>query len=81
MKINANKPALNSTLNPETSSASPSGRSNGARFVSAKTEIIQGIKMGRKIILAIELIFLKFTNEKEFPRRQIVTMKKIILTS
>lgn len=39
MKNRANGPAAYSTLNPETSSDSPSVRSNGARFVSAKVEI------------------------------------------
>jgi hypothetical protein len=36
MKIIANKPLLYSVLNPETSSDSPSAKSNGVRFVSAK---------------------------------------------
>lgn len=36
IKISANRPALYSTLNPETSSDSPSAKSNGVRFVSAK---------------------------------------------
>lgn len=38
-KNNANGPAAYSTLKPETSSDSPSVRSNGARFVSARVEI------------------------------------------
>lgn len=38
-KNSANGPAAYSTLNPETSSDSPSVRSNGARFVSAKVEM------------------------------------------
>lgn len=38
-KNNANGPAAYSTLNPETSSDSPSVRSNGARFVSANVEM------------------------------------------
>lgn len=38
-KNKAKGPAAYSTLNPETSSDSPSVRSNGARFVSAKEEI------------------------------------------
>jgi len=38
-KNNANVIAEYSTLKPATSSASASGRSNGARFVSAKREI------------------------------------------
>jgi len=36
IKIRANIPALYSTLNPETSSDSPSAKSNGVRFVSAR---------------------------------------------
>lgn len=39
MKNKANGPAAYSTLNPETSSDSPSVRSKGARFVSARVEI------------------------------------------
>lgn len=35
-KINANHPPINSTLNPETNSDSPSAKSNGLRFTSAK---------------------------------------------
>ena len=38
-KNRANGPAAYSTLNPETSSDSPSVRLKGARFVSAKVEI------------------------------------------
>lgn len=37
-KNRANGPAAYSTLNPETSSDSPSVRSNGARFVSASVD-------------------------------------------
>jgi len=36
IKIRANMPALYSTLNPDTSSDSPSAKSNGVRFVSAR---------------------------------------------
>jgi len=39
IKIRANIPLLYSTLNPETSSDSPSAKSNGVRFVSAKLVI------------------------------------------
>lgn len=38
-KSNANGPAENSTLNPETSSDSPSVKSNGDRFVSARVDV------------------------------------------
>lgn len=81
IKIKANKPALYSTLNPETSSASPSGKSNGARFVSAKIEIIQGIKRGKKMKLAITLTFLISTKEKDEANKLTVIIIKIILTS
>lgn len=46
MKNRANGPAAYSTLNPETSSDSPSVRSNGARFVSASVEINHIIAKG-----------------------------------
>ena len=39
MKIRAKFPLLNSTLNPDTSSDSPSAKSNGVRLVSANEEI------------------------------------------
>jgi len=81
IKMKANNPALNSTLKPDTSSASPSGKSKGARFVSAKIEMIHGNKIGKKIILAIELIVWRLEKENEFLKRQTVIIKKIILTS
>lgn len=43
MKIKANKPLLYSTLNPETSSDSPSAKSKGVRLVSARLVINQRI--------------------------------------
>lgn len=46
MKINANILALYSVLNPDTSSDSPSAKSNGVRFVSAKLVINQITKSG-----------------------------------
>lgn len=46
MKNRANGPAAYSTLNPDTSSDSPSVRSNGARFVSASVEINHIIARG-----------------------------------
>lgn len=45
-KIRANGPAAYSTLNPDTSSDSPSVRSNGARFVSARVEMYHIIVKG-----------------------------------
>lgn len=40
-KIKANHPPINSTLNPETNSDSPSAKSKGLRFTSAKHLINQ----------------------------------------
>lgn len=49
MKIRANSPLLYSTLKPETSSDSPSAKSNGVRFVSARLvmnhSVLSGISM------------------------------------
>ena len=47
----AKGPAAYSTLNPETSSDSPSVRSKGARFVSASVEIYHIIVRGHVIII------------------------------
>lgn len=47
-KNRANGPAAYSTLNPDTSSDSPSVRSNGARFVSASVEIYHIIARGQE---------------------------------
>ena len=49
IKINANPIPPYSTLNPETSSDSPSEKSKGVRLVSAKHEINQIPTIGRKI--------------------------------
>jgi hypothetical protein len=46
MKIRANIPLLYSTLNPETSSDSPSAKSKGVRFVSARLVINHIIARG-----------------------------------
>ena len=43
IKIRANNPPLYSTLNPDTSSDSPSAKSNGERFVSARFVVNQKI--------------------------------------
>lgn len=47
-KNKANGPAAYSTLKPDTSSDSPSVRSNGARFVSASVEIYHIIVRGHE---------------------------------
>lgn len=45
-KNSAKGPPAYSTLNPETSSDSPSVRSNGARFVSARVEVYHIVASG-----------------------------------
>lgn len=57
-KISANHPPIYSTLNPETSSDSPSAKSKGLRFVSARQVIIHIINNNifpeKKIIVCWE---------------------------
>jgi hypothetical protein len=64
IKISANGPDLNSVLNPETNSDSPSARSNGVRLVSARIETTQIISIGIiiKLIEGYEYILLRFTD-------------------
>ena len=50
IKIRANKPLLYSVLNPDTSSDSPSAKSNGVRFVSANVVVNHIIINGNAII-------------------------------
>lgn len=47
-KNRANGPAAYSTLNPDTSSDSPSVRSNGARFVSARVDTYHIMARGQQ---------------------------------
>lgn len=47
-KIKANKPPIYSTLNPETSSDSPSAKSKGLRFTSAMHVVAQISNIGKK---------------------------------
>lgn len=54
MKISANNPLLYSTLNPETNSDSPSAKSNGVRFVSAKLVINHKMEIGGNTIIIQE---------------------------
>jgi len=51
IKMRANIPPLYSTLNPDTSSDSPSAKSNGVRFVSARFVINQKMNI-REIMIA-----------------------------
>jgi hypothetical protein len=57
MKINANRPPLYSTLNPDTSSDSPSAKSKGVRFVSARLVINHIIERGMIIIVIHDFKF------------------------
>lgn len=51
IKIKANGPALYSVLKPDTSSDSPSAKSNGVRLVSAKVVVNQVIARGKTMII------------------------------
>lgn len=55
IKMRAKLPALYSILKPETSSDSPSAKSNGVRFVSAKIEVIHIMASGRIIIILMDV--------------------------
>lgn len=50
--MSANGPLLYSVLNPETSSDSPSARSNGVRLVSASIVINHKIAIGKSKMVA-----------------------------
>lgn len=67
MKNRANGPAAYSTLNPDTSSDSPSVRSNGARLVSAKVEMYHIIAMGHAGIInqMYSCVVMRVCKEKE----------------
>lgn len=52
MKNSAKGPAAYSTLKPETNSDSPSVRSNGARFVSARVEMYHIMAIGQAGIMS-----------------------------
>lgn len=49
IKIKANPPLLYSVLNPETNSDSPSAKSKGVRFLSAKQETNHNKDKGKPI--------------------------------
>ena len=72
-KNKANGPPAYSTLKPDTSSDSPSVKSNGARFVSARVEIYHIIARGQVGIINHKgsWVILKFWNEK-FPDKRMV---------
>lgn len=80
MKIRANIPLLYSTLKPDTSSDSPSAKSNGVRLVSARFVINHTIARGINIIIGQEY---ECTLIKSMEARAIkaVSSTKDILTS
>jgi uncharacterized membrane protein YcgQ (UPF0703/DUF1980 family) len=61
IKIRANIPLLYSTLNPDTSSDSPSAKSKGVRFVSAKLVINHIIERGKISIISHEIVLEEIT--------------------
>lgn len=82
MKINAKPPLLYSVLNPDTSSDSPSAKSNGVRLVSASNVVNQTIRRGGSIKLG-QTDWDRFINEKSYDFKINITGRsvKIILTS
>lgn len=82
IKIRAKVPELYSVLNPDTNSDSPSAKSNGVRFVSAREEISHIINKGHIINLKIiELLMINIFNETEVIIIMGVKIIKAILTS
>lgn len=67
IKNKANGPAAYSTLKPDTSSDSPSVKSNGARLVSARVEIYHIIARGHagKINQICSCVVIRVCREKE----------------
>lgn len=67
IKNRANEPAEYSTLNPDTSSDSPSVKSKGARFVSASVEIYHIIARGHVGIIShiCSWVVIKVCREKD----------------
>ncbi len=82
IKIKANKPLLYSTLNPDTSSDSPSAKSNGVRFVSAR--LVMNHKMairGRTIDIQERRVTEIIVRSMKLIRRSVQIRIKAILTS
>lgn len=82
IKISANIPLLYSTLNPETSSDSPSAKSKGVRFVSAKLVINHISDRGISMSLS-QVSWVVEMNEKskDFIRTSALRRRSLILTS
>jgi hypothetical protein len=82
MKISANALLLYSVLNPDTNSDSPSAKSNGVRFVSARDEMNHMILSGRNII-AMDVFWsiIILVNSIELMQIIVVSIINDILTS
>lgn len=86
MKMRANKLLEYSVLNPDTNSLSPSARSNGVRFVSAKRVVNQINKRGgthKKVLKGLEVIIVCILNDiknksKEIKINAILTSYEIV---
>ena len=82
MKINAKVPPLNSVLNPDTSSDSPSAKSNGVRLVSASVEINQVTASGGiRIRSGSWFEEVKWEKSNVSGSRRVVIKMSLILTS
>ncbi len=82
IKIRANSPAPYSILNPDTSSDSPSAKSKGVRFVSARIEINHMIIRGRaRRDLGVRVVKIMFVRSRESRSRMGLSIIRAILTS
>jgi hypothetical protein len=63
IKIRANNPLLYSVLNPDTSSDSPSAKSNGVRFVSANVVVNHIIISGNIMALIHDFCVVEIINQ------------------
>lgn len=82
IKIRAKVPALYSMLNPETSSDSPSAKSNGVRFVSARIEVNHiGARGRRAAALGVIVLFRMWVMSNDSKRRRGESIIRAILTS
>lgn len=82
MKIRANGPAPYSILNPETSSDSPSAKSNGVRFVSARIEVSHMADRGRhRSSFGAVFVHIILVRSNEASRSRGVSIIRAILTS
>jgi hypothetical protein len=82
IKIRANRPLLYSTLKPDTSSDSPSAKSNGVRFVSARLVINHSRNIGNIISITqdrcIIAIWVRSSDDKIIKAQRRIS---VILTS